>query len=74
MNRMINKKFQKKKTLGGEKLPLPYEELNQLIVCEDLDNESSDGENSLNYEEMQIEKGKRDRIKQLQDPHQIMQE
>jgi hypothetical protein len=43
-------------------------------VCEDLENESSDGEISLNYEEVQQDKGKRERIKQLQDPHQIMHE
>jgi hypothetical protein len=42
-----------------------------LIVCEDLDNESDDedeNDSSLNFEERE-EKGKRDRIKQLRDPH-----
>lgn len=44
------------------------------MVCEDIDNESEDTNSLLCYEDKNKNKNKRDRIKQLADPHSIMQE
>ena len=72
----MNKKFKKKKTLIAERAGGHYEDANNQVVCEDIENESEDVENSLNYEDNDCkdQAGKRERIKQMGDPHQIMQE
>ena len=39
---MINKKYQKKKT---------FDEKQSMVVCEDIENESDDGNSTLNFED-----------------------
>lgn len=58
----MNKKFKKKKTIVADR------QLEEAVVCEDIDNESEDVENSFNYEDKD-QAGKRERIKQMGDPH-----
>jgi hypothetical protein len=75
LSRIMNKKFKKKKTFNPEKAGFEEGALNQVIVCEDIDNESVDMESSMNYDHKDKDQiNKRERIKQLNDPHQIMQE
>jgi hypothetical protein len=71
---MINKKYQKKKTFPAASAA---EEKHSTVVCEDIENEgiSEGGNSTLNFDESdKDEQNKRERIRQLDNPHSIMQE
>ena len=61
LSRIMSKKF-KKKRHPLESKHTHNEDINQLVVCEDIDNESDDLDVSLNYGDKNL--NKRERIKQ----------
>lgn len=78
MSRVLCNKLKSKKivqTAGEQTLNSNAKKKNELLsqmVCEDIDNEGDMANTSMDQSKLQ--RDKRDRLKQMGDPHSIMQE